>query len=982
MKSHFKPMWLSVCFCMTASLLVAQKPMPKDPHEKYEPFKEQTIRQGNMVISKLTNKPIAMYNVNFQAISGDPSSMALQYLNVNKATLGLTQAEVSDLSYYASRQTLTGYVVRYRQTYKGVPVGNNEITININTKNQVDVVFSNYRSLIRGISTTPQINMSQAIVNAEQYLGTPAAPVSRSRLMIFQVPGVSDKLAYEINLIPDKPVGDWKITVDANTGEILEARDIACYGPVNGSGNIFDPDPLSSAHVAYGTGGYKDNANANNSDLTSQLKSVTLTGIDLTGGVYTLKGSYAAITDFESPFDGTFTQGSSSFAYNRSQASFDAVMGYYFIDMSMRYINSTLSISLSPTQYAGGVQYDPHGLSGADNSHYLPSSGQLAYGQGGVDDAQDADVILHELGHGIHDWITSGNLSQVEGLSEGCGDYWAQSYSRSLNQWTLDDAARQWVFSWDGHNEFWSGRITNYTATYPGGLIGDIHTDGQIWSTAMMKIFDAIGRSKTDVIFLTGLSNTTSTSSQENAAQMVYKAAKDLSYPVGDLCIIWNIFTNTGYDLSPVGPAPTSTVVDYYMQDTPADFGIEPNPDTGPMWISQDIWNRQTNDGLLTNQNPEYKTLSPNYIYVRVRGRSCATSTKGKLHVYWSKASTGLNWSTNWISFYGTTHVGTILFGDEVTASPVNIPAIPAGGEWITAIPWYPPNPADYDDDIHHFCLLARIVNTDDPMHTIEGTSVYTNVKNNNNIAWKNEEIYDINPGDKHWVYVRNLSNATATMRLNFSPATDQPYNPNFYDMGTMTVTLDDNLYQEWVAGGNVGNNIEDAGNGTLQITGPGAYIGNITMAGDETRDIGVAFTDNSAVADHDFVVDVTQSSDNNETIEGGERFYMTYNTNDGTQGKTSLKKPVAEDVHVNVYPNPFVNTLSAEVDLNQDQRIQMRLTTLTGVLVSEQSYTLKSGKNTLNLEFTKNIAQGVYILQTKDAKGRTYIQRIEKLDK
>ena len=49
----------------------------------------------------------------------------------------------------------------------------------------------------------------------------------------------------------------------------------------------------------------------------------------------------------------------------------------------------------------------------------------INFGEGGVDDAEDADVILHELGHGIHDWITNGSLSQVDGLSEGMADYWA-----------------------------------------------------------------------------------------------------------------------------------------------------------------------------------------------------------------------------------------------------------------------------------------------------------------------------------------------------------------------------------------------------------------------------------------------------------------------------------------------------------------------------------------------------------------------------
>jgi len=33
-----------------------------------------------------------------------------------------------------------------------------------------------------------------------------------------------------------------------------------------------------------------------------------------------------------------------------------------------------------------------------------------------------------------------------------------------------------------------------------------------------------------------------------------------------------------------------------YMQDTPADTGVEPNPDTGPMWVSEDIWVRNAPD--------------------------------------------------------------------------------------------------------------------------------------------------------------------------------------------------------------------------------------------------------------------------------------------------------------------------------------------------------------------------------------------------
>jgi len=213
----------------------------------------------------------------------------------------------------------------------------------------------------------------------------------------------------------------------------------------------------------------------------------------------------------------------------------------------MRYINDTLNINLMPYQYSGGVQYDPHGLNGADNSYYTSGSGRLAFGEGGVDDAEDADVIIHELGHGIHDWITGGNSSSAEGLGEGSGDYWAQSYGRSLNQWTSSDAEYQWMFNWDGHNTCWGGRTTNYAPIYPGGLVNQIHTDGQIWATVNMKIWDVLGRTKTDTAFLEGLGLTNSSTNQQNAAIAVRQAAIDMNYSCADIKVITEKYTAAGY---------------------------------------------------------------------------------------------------------------------------------------------------------------------------------------------------------------------------------------------------------------------------------------------------------------------------------------------------------------------------------------------------------------------------------------------------
>jgi hypothetical protein len=131
---------------------------------------------------------------------------------------------------------------------------------------------------------------------------------------------------------------------------------------------------------------------------------------------------------------------------------------------------------------------------------------------------------------------------------------------------------------------------------------------------------------------------------------------------------------------------PFGSSQDLYIKDTPADTGVEPNPDTGAMWISDDIWVRKTRDPgyqpypfpegapawiPLPHENPEYrdpKYSVPNYIYVRVRNRGSAPSTgTERLRVYWAKASTGLSWPAQWVDYLAANCGPTKLFGAEAT---------------------------------------------------------------------------------------------------------------------------------------------------------------------------------------------------------------------------------------------------------------------------------------------------------------------------
>ena len=538
-----------------AGLAAAKQPQPANrltliPDERLD----VTVAPGSQFDAR-TGLAVALFRVDHPVRRAEPEAMARQYLQEAGARLGIDGRALQDLRLRAALAHGAGTTVRLDQTYKGIPVYRADLAITVDFDPKVTYVASSFQPGVSLEDVAPRLGAGEARRKAAEYLGVEAAPAfERTDLVVY--PGrASSRLAWRVVLEPSTaPTGSWEVLVDATSGQVFRSEDRACYA--TGSGQVFNNDPLASAHATYGDPGLADNSDGDTAQLTAQLQNVTLQDIDLTAGTYTLKGPWAEILDFEAPNKGLFTQAGSAFNFTRAPDNFEAVNTYFHIDTLMRYLNAPAptgaNLTLHPYQYAGGVQFDPSGLSGADNSHYLTASGRLAFGEGGVDDAEDADVVIHELGHGLHDWVTSGGLSQVQGLSEGVGDYIAQSYSRAQGQWAPADPAYHWVFGWDGHNPFWAGRVTNYAATYPGGLVGQVHTDGQIWATANMRIWNRIGRQRTDRVFFTGLAMTNGSTNQQAAAQAVIQASQTLGYTPAEQYAIYDEYRTTGYVVTPV----------------------------------------------------------------------------------------------------------------------------------------------------------------------------------------------------------------------------------------------------------------------------------------------------------------------------------------------------------------------------------------------------------------------------------------------
>ncbi|MEZ4766342.1 MAG: peptidase [Calditrichia bacterium] len=457
--------------------LFAKKPEQHQQLEKLENEIEETIRYADMRVSKITGAPVALYRVNYPVKAASPEVMARQYLQENAVLLHINE-NLGNLSHTRTIETPGGLHVRFRQLVGGFPVYNSDIVVTLNRSETVTFVMSDYKPLAKLDNTVPAISIGEATRSAKAYLNIQGQiQFEKAETVVYHNAGKT-RLAHKIVIVPAEDLfGDWELLVDAHSGDIFRVEDKAVYGGptenVTGSGWVFDPDPLTHARVNY-SGQFVDNNDANSDSLTAHTVQRDLLDIEFDGTNYHLRGPYAQIVDSESPFNGLFSQATNQWHNLRNASAFEAANVYYHLDASMRYINEELGFNLMPYQYSGGVKGDPHGLSGSDNSHYISSTGQLAWGEGGVDDSEDADVILHELGHGLHDWLTNGGLSQVNGLSEGCGDYWANSHNRSK---TLDSGGPQWwVFQWMGTTRFGVEGSRIIPQLIPAGLVPCIRT--------------------------------------------------------------------------------------------------------------------------------------------------------------------------------------------------------------------------------------------------------------------------------------------------------------------------------------------------------------------------------------------------------------------------------------------------------------------------------------------------------------------------
>ena len=303
-----------------------------------------------------------------------------------------------------------------------------------------------------------------SLVDLRTYQSPSAAPVAREgrstltppSLIWYRTPDDALALGYLVRLPLDSPRGDWAGIVDAASGEVVHLEDDARYATA--TGRVFHPNPVVTLQNVT----LRDLDDADQAAFDDAYETVTLRDVELSQGTYKLRGPYVEIVDLSLPsIEPPERPTPSSSSRDRRRSSRQCTATTTSIACS-----ATCSRSGSRTTAAWRrfpLRIDVHALNNLDNSLYSPSEKTIQFGDGCVDDAEDADVIYHEYGHAIQDdqvegwgFAGTGSLVAARSLGEGFGDYWSSTMAAQIGG-GFDDAQ---VFDWDRNPgaPCWAGR--------------------------------------------------------------------------------------------------------------------------------------------------------------------------------------------------------------------------------------------------------------------------------------------------------------------------------------------------------------------------------------------------------------------------------------------------------------------------------------------------------------------------------------------
>jgi extracellular elastinolytic metalloproteinase len=434
------------------------------------------------------------------AARGEPMAIALEFARNNVASLGLAPSDiqeyvVSDVVY----SKVTGATHIYlQQQYRGIPVYNAQLHVNINRDGRVISVNNSFMPELAKAARVlkPRLQLPAAVSAAAQFAGKPLASAPKAlrsgtgpqqatrvahqgislapidgKLMLLPLRQGEVRLVWNFQIQTLDEQNAWDYTVDAETGQVWTRFDwiagdqyrvypLPVESPSHTSplppsdGRVLVVNPANSTASPFG---WHDTNGAAGAELTT-----------------TVGNNAEAYTDTDAnnaPDAGSSPSGGAAlnfdFALNLAQAPSTyrpgAVANLFYWnniihDVQYQYGFDEAAGNFQVNNYGRGgagndsVRAEAQDASGTNNANFFtPADGQRPRMQMFVWTAPNPDrdgdidngIIIHEYGHGISNRLVGGPsnvscLSNRQQPGEGLSDWWALAYTAEVGDQGTD----------------------------------------------------------------------------------------------------------------------------------------------------------------------------------------------------------------------------------------------------------------------------------------------------------------------------------------------------------------------------------------------------------------------------------------------------------------------------------------------------------------------------------------------------------------
>jgi len=436
---------------------------------------------------------------------GSARAVAKRFLSANRELLGLTGV-LSQLGTKVRTLTSLGAShVIHQQRWDGKRIHRAYVSVHVGPGASVYLVKNRAmpKAFLPEPGATSPLGAAEAKKVVLDWLGVKASrvapPVGHELLWYPWEDELA--LAHKVRVhVPRRgkdPAEEWIVYLEAATGEILDAIDN--LAEATGRGLVFVPNPVIALGGSAAVLTKKGEPVRRVPDAA--YETVRLVGLrpgkHLDGTRVTTRPTAQGVTGKK-----RIARADRDYRVRSHENGFEEVMAYYHLDTAIRWLQGMgyrgpRAIFREPFPVNVSATHE-------DQSWYSPGRRQINFGRGGgVNDAEDAETILHEFGHALQDFICPdfGQSDEAGAMGEGFGDYLALSFfaDRKRDLPAYETA----VMSWDAIK--WRTReprcLRNIATkkTYASFAAGrGVHENGRIWAATLWEIRAALGREVAD----------------------------------------------------------------------------------------------------------------------------------------------------------------------------------------------------------------------------------------------------------------------------------------------------------------------------------------------------------------------------------------------------------------------------------------------------------------------------------------------------